>query len=253
MFANKRMAEICRLLQKNGSVLTSELSEKFGVSIETIRRDLLTLECKNKLVRVHGGAVPTNDIPYVPLEERIKNNKDKKHTLAKTACKFIENGDIIALDSGSTAMEFAEELTINFSSLTVITNSVDVFECLRAKPNFKIIFTGGTFIAEENAFYGIVAENALKQLHYKKAFVFPTAVSLKQGISECKEYTAKIQKEIINRADKVFALADSDKFEKSALFSVMPLNSLITFVTDTNLSEDIKKLYTEKGFDIKTE
>ena len=134
------MNYICELLKKNGAVTTVQVSHDLNVSVETIRRDFLALEEENRLLRVHGGAVlPSGGVERMPLTDRLEINREEKRILSDAACDFIKNGDIIAVDTGSTAVEFAEILSLRFKELTVITHSLDVFERLQNKSGFKNI------------------------------------------------------------------------------------------------------------------
>lgn len=248
MFANERMDYICRMLKKNGAVTTAQLSCELKVSVETVRRDLLALEKAKSLVRVHGGAVLSGgSVNLIPLSERIEQNRDKKRMLSDRACSFIEEGEVIAIDCGSTAIEFASAISEKFSELTVVTHSCDVFEFLRDNSSFQLILAGGNFSREDKAFFGCIAEDIISSLHFNKAFVMPAALSLKNGISDCAERSVRIQQLMIERADMVYALADSDKFEKNALYSVAPLEAAAALITDCGISKELIRLYEENN------
>ena len=144
MFAKERQDKIYLMIQKKGAVTTSNLVECFGVSIETIRRDLLSMEQKGQLVRVHGGAVRKNDMnPFLDLQQRNKEYSEQKRELSLKAAEFVCDGDIIGIDAGSTVISFTEVLKEKFSKLTVVTHSLDVFEILRDHENFSVILCGG--------------------------------------------------------------------------------------------------------------
>ena len=87
----------------------------------------------------------------MPLTDRLEINRVEKRILSDAACDFIKNGDIIAVDTGSTAVEFAEILSLRFKELTVITHSLDVFERLQNKSGFKKILVGGIYLPDEKA------------------------------------------------------------------------------------------------------
>lgn len=251
MFANERMAYICKLLQKKGAITTAQISEDLNVSIETVRRDFLTLEEQDRLVRVHGGAVShAISIERHSLKERTGMNSVEKRILSEAACDFVSEDDIIAIDTGSTGSEFAEILLNRFEHLTVITHSLDVFEHLQQKSSFEIILVGGTFLSNERAFCGITAVETYKMLHVDKTFIIPDAISIKNGISNYDDSLVAIEKQMLESADNVFVLADSDKFEKTALYRLSPMNSCYTFVTDSGISEELKTLYKENGINV---
>lgn len=246
MFANERQDKIYNILQKNGAVTTSSLMEVFSVSIETIRRDLLSMEQQGRLLRVHGGAVAKKDMKsFLNLRERNKEYGMQKQRLAAKAAEFVSNGDIIAVDSGSTAIAFAEILRDRFSDLTVITHSLDVFNTLCDE--LTVILCGGYYMQSEKTFYGSVTLKTLESIHVKKAFVFPSTVSLEFGICDFQDDLYMVQKQIIKSADEIFILADSSKFEQKALLKLADMNREYNYVTDNELPVEIRKLYKENN------
>ena len=251
MFANERQDIIWSMLQKDGAVTTAKLTEHFDVSVETARRDLLTMEKSGKLTRVHGGAVLKNDMkPYMALPQRNKEFAQEKYDLSRKAAEFIAEGDIIGVDSGSTATFFAEVLKERFSSLTCVTYSMDVFQTLCNHKAFSVILCGGNYLREENAFYGELALAALENLHVQKAFVFPSAVSLEQGIFDYQKDLYQLQKRLIRSADKTFMLADSSKFEKTGFLKLGDTQAEHIYVTDSLLPDEIARLYQENGMTV---
>lgn len=254
MFAKERHDKIFTILQQNGAVTTIDLMKTFQVSIETIRRDLLYMEQNMLLKRVHGGAVAiTEMMSFHNLDYRVEENSDLKRALAQNAMQFIKEGDIICIDAGSTAITFSEVLKEHFSELTVITYSSDVFEILGKHKNFSVILCGGHFNKAENAFYGDLTLEQLGRLHMQKAFLCPAGVSLKFGICEFQQDFAQIQKKIIECSDSIYILADSSKFEQKALLKVSDMKPEFTYITDDQLSPDLKKIYRENQLNIITE
>lgn len=253
MFANERHSIILEMIQSSGAVTTAKLVEHFGVSIETVRRDLLTMEQSGKLTRVHGGAVAKSDMkPYKELAQRNKEFSDEKYQLSRKAMEFISEEDIIGIDSGSTAIFFAEMLKEHFSKLTCITHSMDVFQTLCNYKEFSVVLCGGHFIREENAFFGELTRNMLSCLHMQKAFIFPTAISLEHGIFDYQKELYQIQKQMIKSADKVFMLADSSKFEKTGFLKLGETETEHVYITDSQLPDAIVNLYKENGITVHT-
>lgn len=253
MLANERQNKIHEMLIKNGAVTTNDLVKKFRVSIETVRRDLLFMEQSKLLKRVHGGAVKAGEMIVLnKLDARVEENRDKKRELSEIAVKFINEGDIIGVDAGSTAILFAEVLKENFSSLTVITHSLDVFEIIGKHRNFNVILCGGHFMKEENSFYGRLALNTIENLHMQKCFVCPSAVSLKFGVCDYNQELVQIQQKFMECSDEVFFLADSGKFEKNALLKLCDMKPEHTFITDGGLSDELKNIYKENQIKVFT-
>lgn len=244
MFANERHQKILARIRENGAVTTAELIDSFGVSIETVRRDLLQLERSGQLQRVHGGAVaPGGMRPYAQLPQRLEANQAAKAEVAGIAAQLVEEDDIICVDSGSTAYFFAKALEARLSRLTVVTHSMDVFEILSKKEGFRIILCGGCYDPQEKAFHGAITTDTLKQLHVRKAFLCPSAISLKTGIWDYDRELSQVQKQILSICDKAYFLADSVKFETSALLKLCDTSPGHVYVTDSGLSAQYRQLY----------
>ena len=251
MFAKERQKKISALLQKDGAVTTAGLVELFGVSIETVRRDLLTMEQSGHLQRVHGGAVKKGDMkPFQQLQQRNQSYRTEKDELARAAMDYIQEGDILWIDNGSTAISVAEAIKARFSLLTVVTCSTDVFEILRDHRDISIILCGGHFMRGENILFGAFTLDMLRSIHVPKAFLFPAAISLEHGICCYLNEEHQLQRQLLRSADEIFCLADSSKFEQKALLKVCDVNPAYHYVTDSSLPEELKKLYAENGIEI---
>lgn len=251
MLTGERQNKIYSILKMEGAVTVSRLISDFGVSGETVRRDLILMERAGLLERVHGGAVSKSAMkPFKKLCERNEENADKKRELSLAAADFIKDGDVIGIDSGSTAIFFAKALLERFSSLTVITHSMDVFEILRSKAGFEVILCGGHFLSQENAFYGSLTQNMLKNLHIQKMFVFPTAVSIKYGIFDYQKELFQIQRAYLDISDEIYILSDSSKFEKTGLLKMDDMRQEYTYITDLGLDSELLRLYRENEIKI---
>ncbi len=246
MLAQQRHDYIMKELADNGSVTIGDVSAKLGVSAETVRRDLILLETHGKLRRVFGGAVPLELPPHFEtLEKRNVRNTDRKIELSRYAAELIDEGDTVAIDSGSTAKEFAAVLAQRFDSLTIITHSNTVFNILKDK--FKVILIGGEYMESDDCFGGYIAESTLKKFRFNKAVVFPVAISVENGIETYTFPTVDIQRILIDRADRTLVLADSDKFSTHALVKVCDLSDEHIYVTDSGVDPEIVRSFAENG------
>jgi len=251
MFAKERQERIARMIEKNGAVTTGKLVEEFGVSVETIRRDLLEMERAHLLHRVHGGAIAMGAMKKMDtLSKRNQEFGEEKRQLAQKAMDFVCEGDIISVDVGSTAIAFAEALKARFSRLTVITHSLDVFELLHEHQEMSVILCGGHYMKGENAFYGALTLEMMSKLHVQKAFIFPSAVSMKYGIADYSQEFYLLQKKMMESAERIYVLADSSKFEKRALLKVEDMKPDFCYVTDSMLSDELKQLYQENNLQV---
>lgn len=253
MFADERYSIIIKLLKEKGAVTVSDLMGRFSVSIETVRRDLQYLEQRGHLNRVHGGAVAPARLKSFPeLPKRVDQNRDKKRELSQTAAALVQEGDIIALDTGSTAIEFVQALKETVSRLTVVTHSLDVISLLKDHTSYRLIGVCGQYLHKEAAFYGPLAMQTLSRLRFSKAFIFPSAISFENGIQDYVPEMTDLQKQYISRAERVVVLADSSKFERNAFLKLADLDPSYLYVTDGGLKDDILQLYRENNITLYT-
>ena len=107
----ERRAEILSLLDRTASVQVSQLAERFGVSRVTARADLDALARDGKLRRTHGGAISLSKTLTVSVQDkRVNVNAEAKRAIARTAAAFVQDGDSVLVDSGTTALEFVRAL-----------------------------------------------------------------------------------------------------------------------------------------------
>lgn len=244
MFANERREQIIQLLNQRSSVKVAELTDMFQVSLETIRKDLEFLERQGALKRVHGGALSMRKMQnYTPFPERQEVHREDKMEISRLALNYIHEGERIALDTGTTAREFALMLCRSFHSLTIVTASLPVFEILSGNPGFKVILAGGFYDPDEKFFCGHLTLDMIRQIHVSSFFLMPSALSLDFGISEHVGGMIEVQREMIKIADQVIVLADSSKFETCAGLKICDVNPRFTYLTDSGLDEEIREAY----------
>ncbi len=251
MLAKERQNRISQLMSAQGSVNATDLAATLSVSLETVRRDLLEMERAGMLVRVHGGAMPIGETKtYQPLQRRTLLGTEEKIALAKKAVELVREGDMIAVDSGSTATCFARELKNAFRKLTVVTYSLDVFTVLNGYADCKVLLCGGKFVENENAFCGNLTLEALRSLHVKKAFICPAAISMQGGIGDSHEDMLLCQKGLLGCGDEVYVLSKSNHFDRRALYKIDDAKREYTYITDGKLSDELYDTYVENGYKI---
>jgi len=248
MFAEERYSAITEMIQKKGTIKVSELMELFAVSIETIRRDLVFLETQGVLKRVYGGAVvEIQKKTFDSLPKRLTENTEEKRQIATLAMSFIQENDIISIDSGSTAIELVKGIKNKFKELTIVTHSLDVFNALSDSEGYQLVLIGGQFLRSEAAFYGGMALDTLQKIHVNKCFVFPSAISSEYGIEDYNIELIPIQRMYLAISDQCFVLADCSKFEVRGFLQIAPINDRHIYLTDSKLDEAIYTSYSQKG------
>ena len=251
MFADERYKEIIHMLNEKGSVSVSELTERFHISTETVRRDLIAMESQGELKRVHGGAIRLAQMKEFKQVALRKNDfYEEKHLLSETGIRLIREGDIISIDSGSTAVIFANTLKGKFKSLTIITHSLEAFKELESETTYKKILVGGEYLESESAFYGELAIQFLSQLHIGKAFIFPSALSIDGGAEDFITELVPVQKAYMKKANQVYIMSDSSKFEKTALLKLCDLETCSGVITDDQLDQGIYERYIQANINV---
>ncbi|WP_339241942.1 DeoR/GlpR family DNA-binding transcription regulator [Paenibacillus sp. FSL R5-0517] len=240
MLVAERYEKIVEWVDTQGSMRVTELSERCGVTEETIRRDLDKLEQAGRLRRSHGGAVSVkykeelqSEIPY---PERAVAHAEEKRRIASEAVNMVESGDRIALDASTTAWYMAAGLP-NIP-LTVLTNSIKVAAELSNKEQIRVIATGGQLASKSLSFVGPLAERSLDAYHVDKVFLSCKGVHLTKGISESNELQALVKQKMIQIADEVILLADSSKFNIQAFTRVAEISSVAKVITDQAVDEE---------------
>lgn len=261
MLAIERLERITGLIRQQRTVSILSLSEMFGISEATIRRDLVKLEEQGLLKRVRGGAVAlSTSFPDIPFDVRVQHMVAEKEAIAGTAATLVSNGDTIAIDSGSTAACFARALR-NHRALTVVTNSERVVHALYDCPDVSVIATGGLFLdisrdSEGRPHWGDVvmtgpvALETLRRFRPDKAFLGTAGITMADGMSNRHLAQAEIKKLMAEIAKEVVLLSDHTKFGRTTSYLVAPVEVLDKVVTDSGLSPEYQTSLREHGVEV---
>ncbi|MFC5626122.1 MULTISPECIES: DeoR/GlpR family DNA-binding transcription regulator [Algoriphagus] len=245
MLPKQRKEKILELLKEDGSAKVIDLARIFKVTEVTIRQDLEKLE-KNGLVNREHGGVHLKDV-----ENKVRNfslvhqdNLKEKEIIAEKCLEFIQPGDTIILDSGSTTTEIAKKI-VNIKGLTVITNALNIALMLGANPNIDIIMTGGEFKAPTLSLTGQKAADFFKGLNVQKLFLATAGISLKSGLTYPSLSDLVVKKAMIDAADTTYLVADSSKIGKSAFASLGALSLIDYIITDEGVENKHKEVFKE--------
>jgi DeoR family fructose operon transcriptional repressor len=251
LLAQERYRKILSILERDGSVRVSNLIKIFNVSTETIRRDLEFLEKQGLLRRVYGGAVLTKlSTEKLGFADREKEHLEEKKEIAEIAMRFIKEGQSLALDYGTTTLEVAKTLKNNFSSMTVVTNSLIIASELSNMPKYNVIVTGGILKYEEISLFGALALESIGKFHVDTAFISATGISIKEGLTDYILEGIEVQRKMIDIADEVIVLAASNKFDCVSLAKVCDIDRVNMIITDSGLNKNIFDKYSKNGVSI---
>ncbi|UUV16832.1 DeoR/GlpR family DNA-binding transcription regulator [Fusobacteria bacterium ZRK30] len=251
MLVEERKEKIIQILEKDGNIKVSHLTKLFNVSLQTIRRDLETLEADDIIKKVYGGAILNKDkIQEIAHSTREKQSLMEKEEIAEIAVKLIEEGDSIALNDSTTNLAIAKKLKGKFKKLTIISNSLLIITELSSVEGFNVILPGGILNIKEQAFFGDITKKILDEFIIDKAFISVSGFSLRTGITDYPLEEVQIQKKLLEISQKSIILADSSKLESTSLIKVRDISDVDILVTDSNISSEIKNIYEKAGIGI---
>ncbi|QRG66548.1 DeoR/GlpR family DNA-binding transcription regulator [Brevibacillus choshinensis] len=232
MLATERHSKILENVNKEKTVTVAELSKLLDVSEVTIRKDLIKLEQEGLLSRVHGGASIAG---FLPLErsftEKQTERMEEKARIARQALLHVQPGDTLILGAGTTTMELAKLLG-QVAELTVVTNAVNIAMELNSHGVHQVILIGGEMRAKSFAVVGAVAEDNLKKLSVYKCFIGADGIHEKDGFSTLSLAESHVNRIMMERARKVYVLADHTKFGESHFSSFADLSAVDRIITD---------------------
>ena len=245
MLEAERKQKIIDILMKKKSIKVNELVEYFGVAKSTVRRDLDTLEISGILKRTHGGAV-LNDNFITPASYNEKDDPyiEEKRLIAKKAASFIEDNDVVCLNSSSVTILIAKEITAK--NVTIVTNNLDVAAYIAQKKDIDLVVTGGNFIHKYNSMEGPATITQFSENRYNISFIGTNGIDSKFGICTYTSLEAESKKIILKNSKKSFVVCEHTKFDNFGFKKVAALDEIDGIITDYKINREILDKYSEK-------
>ncbi len=245
MLAMRRKSLIKEIILEHKSVTVSELAQKFSVTEETIRRDLKIMEEEGFLIRTYGGAYIQDGVQNeVKITVRETACVESKTKIAETCAGLIHHGDSIFLDCSTTAFFICDQ--VKNMRITVLTNSLKVASFLANYSNIHLIMMGGFFNNVNMSFVGKVTTIALGDFYVDKAFISCRSLSIEHGITDSSEQDSDIRQIMMQRANKVYIIADYTKFNKTSFISIDNFENVNAVITDQPLGEKWHQFFEER-------
>ena len=246
MLAVERRNKIEQIINKEKSVLVTELAKQFEVTSETIRCDLEKLERQGVLVRTYGGATVAENIePELAITERDVINYEGKQRIGEYAASLIRDGETIFLDASTSAWHLARYIK-GKKGLTVITNAEKIVTELSNCDHIHVVCTGGELTPRNMSFVGRVAERTIKDNYYANKFFFSCkGVTAARGLVDSSEGEAEIKKAMLACSESAVFLCDKNKIGKLGVPRISGLDKIDTFITDERLTDEWEKTLAE--------
>ena len=230
-----RRKQILALLEETGTLNVSELADRFGVSVVTIRKDLDDLEAEGLLQRTFGGAVFSHRSRFNrSFLERAQQHRQEKLAIAAAALDYVQDGDTIILDAGTTTLALAQALKEQVRAAFVITCSVPAALEL-SSAGYDILLTGGMIRNKSLALLGRETLTIIERYRADKAFLGSTGFTAERGHSTPNPDDAQVKEALMRVADRTYVLVDSSKYGHNCLTSFARLRDVDLTITDGRL------------------
>ncbi|MDQ0472658.1 DeoR/GlpR family DNA-binding transcription regulator [Labrys wisconsinensis] len=238
----ERQRVILELINRGEIVSVGDFADRFGVSQETIRRDIRSLEDAGRLRRVHGGAAPKRTFDLTarrPVVERLAVDREAKQRAARAALALFEDEMSVYLGASSTMLMVAEELARSERTLTITTNMIDIAMVTAASGRCAVTLLGGVVNPQTRTVGGF---ELLKSLEHRlfDLYVFgASAVSATHGVLGPTMGHNVLVRTLCDRSHRIAVVADSAKFGRRDAHVVLPLDAIDVLATDAPPPRDL--------------
>ncbi len=248
MLPSERHAIILEEVSRQPAVSIRALTERLGVSRETVRKDIEQLAQENKLNQVRGGAtsVRTHEPPMV---DRTQTNREGKERIGNYVASIIPDGASVIIDSGSTTLAAAQDLATSRQYLTIYTNDLTIASVL-APAAEEVTLLGGRLDFSENATMGLDTLDHLSRYNAEYALIGVGGISARTLFTDFSLEGAKLRHMMIERSQRPFLLADSSKFNVVGQVAMKPFSMDVTLVVDGDLPKDISEVIRDQPVDV---
>ncbi|WP_369602832.1 DeoR/GlpR family transcriptional regulator [Hahella sp. SMD15-11] len=241
-----RHDQIVALVRERGFVSIDELAQHFGVTPQTIRRDINALDAEQRLKRYHGGAALPPSTANTAYSERKIQHLAEKQRIAEAIARRIPNQSSLFINIGTTTETIAQAL-LNHEGLTVITNNLHVASILSGKEDFTIIIAGGRVRSRDGGIIGEATVDFVRQFKCDFAVIGISGIDEEGDLLDFDYQEVRVAQAIIESSRRVFVAADHTKFGRKAMIRLGPVSLASHIFTDTRPSDEMVSLLEREG------
>ena len=241
-----RKPKIISIARREGMVTVESLVAHFGVTPQTIRRDLAELATDGSLERVHGGAILPSTTANIGYNERRGLNMASKTEIARKCAAAIPNDCSVFLNIGTTTEAVATEL-LKHEGLLVVTNNLNVAFILSQSASIEVVVTGGNLRRSDGGLVGNLATEVINQFRFDIGVIGCSALHQNGDILDFDIREVGVSKSIIRQSETVFLVADGSKFERKAPARIGSLSQVDAFFTDLPIPKPCEDLCRSSG------
>ncbi|MBS0564378.1 MAG: DeoR/GlpR transcriptional regulator [Proteobacteria bacterium] len=246
MARSLRQNDILDLALTEGRVAVDTLARRFGVTLQTIRRDLGELADEGRLERVHGGAVLKAGAANIGYAERRTLNAAAKAAIGRTCAAAIPDGSSLFLNIGTTTEAVARALLAH-RNLTVVTNNLNVANILATSDSCQVIVAGGILRKSDGGLVGDLTSEAIAAFKVDFAVIGTSALDEDGDLLDFDGQEVRVSRTILRQARRAFLVADHSKFGRAAPVRIGSLRDVATIFTDRPLGARLAALCAEWG------
>lgn len=253
MFMEERQREIAARIYNEGKITIAQITEKYGISDESARRDLRILESRGECKRTHGGAIRMQQVSVRPPEDRDFSTMpifDNYREIAREAASYIRQNDIIYLTGGSFGYIMLRFLPREFH-YTLVVNSIDIGKELRAWENIDVYIAGGK-MRSSGTVVDTLATEFVSRIHFDTCFITGGGLTAEFGLSNGTNETASFQRAVIQNSRKRILLIPGAKVGCDSFIKVCGAEQFHIMITDWECTEEQISLLEEKGLNVVT-
>lgn len=250
MLTDERHQFIRDQLAAEGKVLAGELASRFGVSEDTVRRDLRELAKAGQLRRVYGGAVPSAPFATATIGQRSGHAVEAKARLAKAAVAVLAAGQTLFIDGGTTNEAIARAIPRDIG-LTVATNSLGVASALADHPSIELIMLGGRYVRELGTCVGGETLAAVAQLGADLFFLGSCGLDVSRGVTAFDSAEAEVKRAMAKNSAGIVIAVTNDKLATAAPYRVAAPDAIRHLVVERTAPAAILADFERRGVEIR--
>lgn len=236
--AAERRKQMRKVIEQRMRCSVNTLAELFDVTQATVRTDLKALERQGGIVRTHGGALARRAIERETLPSQ-REHGEAKQKIAKKALELVSDGDTLALDTGTTALAFAEALMrSSYTNLTIVSPDLEILLALEAREDFTVVGLGGTLRHGFHHGYDDITRQALASLRVEKYFATTTAIDFEHGLTTPHINTAGLKSSLMGIAATTYLMVDASKFGTMNFGHFADFDQIACVIVDDAIDDD---------------
>jgi len=247
MTPNPRQADLLEEVQRQGSMSVDALAERFGVTLQTVRRDVKLMAEAGLVARFHGGVrVPRSTTENIAYRQRQQINQDAKRAIAKAVARAVPPGCSLSLNVGTTVEAIARELLVH-QGLRVVTNNLNVAAILADNPDCEVIVAGGVLRARDRALIGETTVDFMRQFRVDICLIGISGIEADGTLRDYDLREVRVTRAIIESAREVWLAADHSKFNRPAMVEAGHVTQLDRLFTDQTPPAPFSQLLAQAG------